>query len=148
MIALFHKIRIDARDNDEQTFDSTAVRIPDIYAASPPATEIWITLVQPLVFCFSIFSLRRTWKLLVYKYGLLDSETRIKSIISLLADIKYYTIDRSKNFKSVEPGLNINMAFCLAPEQFDFSSVYTECCRLGCKNQVKRGEVCSCGMQN
>ncbi|KAJ5227683.1 hypothetical protein N7489_008391 [Penicillium chrysogenum] len=36
------------------------------------------------------------------------------------------------------------MAVCPTLEQLDFSSVYTECCRLGCKKQVKRGEVCSC----
>lgn len=36
-------------------------------------------------------------------------------------------------------------------EFLDFAgeeSAYTECARLGCKKEVKRGDKCSCGMQN
>ncbi|KAJ5392686.1 hypothetical protein N7465_011660 [Penicillium sp. CMV-2018d] len=42
----------------------------------------------------------------------------------------------------------VNMAAEPTPSPSDFTSVYTVCCRIGCKKEVKRGTVCECGMQN
>ncbi|KIM93165.1 hypothetical protein OIDMADRAFT_21540 [Oidiodendron maius Zn] len=43
----------------------------------------------------------------------------------------------------------VNMTAGQASELVDFGeSVYTTCCALGCNKEVKRGEKCSCGMQN
>jgi len=43
----------------------------------------------------------------------------------------------------------VNMAAGPAPELVDsVESVYTTCCSLGYNKEVKRGEVCECGIQN